>query len=294
MVKSNIIKQKPLENPWVTYIKARIRDNQNFLGIFTGETGSGKTYSAVSVAEQIDNTFDVEKQLVFNFENAMKVLTSDWFIKLKWKILIWDEPQIEMDNQDWQSRLSKLINYLLSTFRHDNVILFWASPYKSFLNTKALKLVHAEILCKGWSPKTKLCTTIPRLQQYNDAKRRTYPHKLYVKLEDGGFLGMDEWHIKLASAKLLEIYEINKTNFTNSLKKDIIGEMSRIKEQKNAKEHNYLEDTLKFKELYDKYDGDLFKIQQEIPQYPLSRLKFLRNELNLPKNPPKRLEATPQ
>lgn len=39
------------------YIHKRIEENRNFIAIFTGDTGSGKSYSAIRLAEMVDTTF---------------------------------------------------------------------------------------------------------------------------------------------------------------------------------------------------------------------------------------------
>ncbi|MHB1470090.1 MAG: hypothetical protein ACYCSA_00950 [Thermoplasmataceae archaeon] len=43
---------------WILqYIHKRIEENRNFIAIFTGDTGSGKSYSAIRLAEMVDTTF---------------------------------------------------------------------------------------------------------------------------------------------------------------------------------------------------------------------------------------------
>lgn len=274
MVNSNVIYEVENEPSWITYIKNRIEDNQNFIGIFTGATGSGKTYSALSVAEQIDPKFDVKRQCIFKFKQALELIRSEWFKKeLDWKIIVWDEPQIEMGNRNWQSQMNKFINYLLTTFRHRNVILLFASPYKSFLDSQSMKLVHGEFKCMGWSDKTKLSRVKPRLLQYNDDKQKIYPHKLYVHTIDDGFNAIDTWEVLKASNLIAIEYEKLKTIFTDNLYKEMDEGMSGSVMQKGNR--NFIEEQDYFNEIADKHKGNLYLIQKEFPNKSISTLKGL-------------------
>ena len=116
-MKQNLVRYKEGILSWIHWIYSRItRKNQNFIGLVQGPTGSGKTWSGISIAYMLDNSFDVTRQLVFSFQELMNTVNSDWFRKKRIKVIIWDEPQIEISNREWQSKTNKLLNYLLSTF----------------------------------------------------------------------------------------------------------------------------------------------------------------------------------
>lgn len=278
MVKSNIIYEVKDEAFWVSYIKNRIEDNQNFIGIFTGATGSGKTYSALSVAEQIDPNFNVKKQCIFKFKDALALINSEWFKdELQWKIIVWDEPQIELSNRSWQSRLNKFINYLLTTFRHRNVILLFASPYKSFLDSQSMKLVHAEFKCQGWDGRTKLCKVKPRLLQYNDDKQKIYPQKLYIHTIKDGFQGLDIWEINKVSDKFAEEYEELKTSFTTKLYTEMDKDINEGNKQKvivkNQKDYN--QELEEFGKIYELANGKSGIIINYYPNKSISTIKHM-------------------
>jgi len=51
------------------------RQNKNWLAIVCGETGGGKSYSALTIAEVIDPEFSIDR-VVFSAEEFMALLNS--------------------------------------------------------------------------------------------------------------------------------------------------------------------------------------------------------------------------
>ena len=266
MVKGNVVKAVQGEKAWVTYAKHRIRDNQNFVAVITGETGSGKSYSALSYCLQIDPTFNPEKQVVFYFKDLMQLINDDEFHNRQWKIIMWDEIQIEMSNRKWQSKLNQSIIQLLSTFRAQNIILIMTAPNKSMLDAQVKKLLHAEFKCKGFIKKTNLCKIMPRYCQYNPDKDRVYPHKLMHNRSGIGYIPVDNWYIGKAPKDVLKVYEDKKARFNKDLNRKIESNITVVAEKVNDEG---FDKTKKLMELYDKYGEDYIMINEELPHLSL-------------------------
>ena len=232
----NVIMYKKGEDSFIRWIKKRIKNNLNFIGLFQGATGIGKTWSAISIACQIEDTFE-PKQIVFDLKQLMGVINADWFRKKKWKIIIFDEPQISISNRNWQSTTNKLMNYLLSTFRHQNIILFFASPYSDFLDSQSMKLLHCIFECLGVNKKKKLSKIKPKIQQYNSHLKKTYQHPLYV-IRNKKIKPLREWFISKPPQNLIDAYEKAKEEFTSNLNKEILNQIDKLstdkKEEKNV------------------------------------------------------------
>lgn len=220
------------ENSFITYIKKRIKHNLNFVCLFQGASGIGKTWSAISMAQQIDPEFDTERQVTFDFKETMTLINNEWFKQKKWKIIIFDEPQISISNRTWQSLANRLMNYLLSTFRHQNVILIFCSPYKDFLDSQSVKMIHCIFECMGVDKKKGLSKVRPKLQQYNSSMKKTYQHRLYV-IGKGKVRPMTEWLINKPTKESIDIYERRKTEFTSRLNKDIQKSLDDMTSDKN-------------------------------------------------------------
>ena len=219
------------ENAWVTYIKNRIRSNLNFIAIAEGSVGTGKSWAMLSVAYQIDPNFNI-KQVAFSFREVMQIINADWFKTQKgFRVILFDEPQTDISNRAWQSLTNRLMNYLTSTFRHQNIILLMATPYSDFIDSQTQKLIHCKFVVKGHSRQTKLTLIRPKLQQYNSQMKKYYNHSLMVSSKKGVFK-LTQWRVTKPPAHLIKPYEEKKTAFTSGLNKQILDQLEGI-EKKN-------------------------------------------------------------
>lgn len=238
----NMIMYKQGEHSWIRYIKMRIRANLNFLALAEGSTGAGKSWAMLSVAYLIDPTFDI-RQVAFSFKEVMKIINADWFKKKKWKVILFDEPQTSISNRQWQSLANRLFNFLLSTFRHQNVILLFATPYADFIDVASQKLLHCKFEVKGHSVKTNLTTIRPKLLQYNSRMKKFYEHSLYVmhKGKAGGSTKLVKWNVPKPPQHLIDPYEEKKSAFTHSLNKDIECQLDTMETKQKEKDNPTIE-----------------------------------------------------
>lgn len=207
---------------------------------------SGKSWFDLSLAYDIDPDFDV-RQVAFSFEKVMEIIQSDWFSKKKYKIIIFEEVQTSISNREWQGLVNKLFNYLLSTYRHRNIILLMNSPYTDFIDSHARKLIHVVFEIRGHSEITKKTRCRPKILQYNSKLKKFYEHSLYVlrnhRQSKQIYLLMDK-----PPKHLIKPYEKAKYEFTNNLNKEIISDLEK---HNNKEEKNGGWDKEKVKELYD-------------------------------------------
>ncbi len=221
----------------ISFIKKRLTTlNSNWIELFSGESGSGKTWSAISQCESIDPNFDVSKQVVFSFKQFMKVVNSEWFKNLKWRLIIFDEPQTEVSNRKWQSLTNQLLNYLMTTFRHQNIATIFCCPYKDFLDSASMKMVHCETQMVGIDKKACLVKTKPRLQQYNPSMKKYYQHRIQVMSPGGKVIPLTWDYIPKPSKKAIELYEEAKTRFTTQLNLNIERKLAAMGEDDGRKE----------------------------------------------------------
>jgi len=225
---TNLILYKQGEHSFVRWIKKRIKKNLNFFAGFHGATGIGKSWAGISIAYSIDPNFEV-RQIVFSFKQLMEVLDSDWFKKKEWKIIIFEELQTSISNRQWQALTNRLFNYLISTFRHQNIILLFNSPYSDFLDSQTMKLVHCKFDVLGHSTKTKLTHLRPKLLQYNSERKKYYFHFLQVMHKGKrGAKKLENMYVSKPPKHLIEPYEKFKAEFTANLNKDIQRQLNQI------------------------------------------------------------------
>jgi len=233
-----MILYKKGEASWVRWIKKRIKNNLNLNGVFTGPTGIGKSFAAIDIAIQIDPEFNVTKQVAFSFPGLMRIInqfnnkTEFNLHNKKYKIVIFDEAQISTNRRDWQSKVNKFLNHLLSTYRHQNIITFFTSPYEDFLDSAALKLFHVKFECRGWSKKTKKSRIVPKIFQYNAQRSKMYEHPLYV-IHKSGAVPLRSWSVNLPPKEMTDLYETEKFKFTNALNQKITQELEILEHADN-------------------------------------------------------------
>ena len=255
------------ESSWVRWIKKRITHNLNFVSLAQGPTGIGKSWAMLKLAYDIDSTFTID-QVAFDFKGVMEIINAEWFKKKKWKIIIFDEAQTSISNRQWQSKANKLMNYLLSTFRHQNIIFLFTSPYSDFLDSQSMKLLHCVFDCKGWNKKTKKSTMRPKLLQYNSKMKKFYEHSLYA-IKKTGTYKLTKWSLSPPPKFLVEPYEKRKKAFTSNLNQEIMNDLIVDTIKKDELTGKSLLDTGTARQraarrLYVQYEGNLDKVSLEL------------------------------
>lgn len=245
MADALIVVTEKKEPYWITYIRRRITNKKNFLCLLYGPTGSGKSWTGLSIAHQLNPDFN-PKRIIFGLKGLMELINSGENFPAG-TCFLWDEFQVGASNRDWQSLANKLLNQLLSTFRHKNYILLITCPYADFLDSHARKLLHAEFEITGIDYNEGKTKVKPMLLQYNSRMRKWY-YK-YLRVATGkGASPVKLWRVGKAPAWLIDEYELKKTGFTAKLNKSIEEQLDKIEQKVNpkkkdltAKQRNVLE-----------------------------------------------------
>jgi hypothetical protein len=259
------------EPSWPKWIKKRVRNNLNFVALFTGDTGVGKSWSAIEISRQIDPEFNSVKQVAFNFAGLMRIINKfnnegldDELYNKKYKVVIFDEAQTDVNRHEWQSKTNKFLNYVLSTFRHQNIIVFFTTPFEDYIDSNALKLFHAKFECQGWSKKTKKSTLRPKIFQYNPQKRKMYNHSLHI-ITKTGVKKMVTWNINCPPKELTDPYEKEKFKFTNALNMKITLELEAMEKADNEIPKNKQLNPLSCQpDIWEEVNKNGYKTQQKL------------------------------
>jgi len=195
-------------------IKNRLLEqNKNWLAIITGGTGSGKSWSALRLAEMIDPDFNITK-VCFTSKDFMKTLNSDK-IK-KGACIVFDEAGVGIPSREWYSVSNKLINYVLQTFRHRNLAVIFTTPSFEFIDSQARKLFHFYFETMKIYRRAGVCILKPLMIQHNPRLGKTYfkypeyPEGLLKRLK-----------VHKPSHELIMAYERKKKLFSKKLGEDI-------------------------------------------------------------------------
>lgn len=228
------------EKYWITYIKRRIKKNKNFLGFISGQTGSGKSYCSLRIAQDIDPDFSID-HVVFRSTELMDLINSG---RLKsGAVIIFEEMGVDANNKNWQSTTNKMLNYLMQTFRHKNYIMIMNSPMMDFVDAGLRKLFHAELQTIGIDLSKNEVKLKPHLLQYNPRNKKWYYKRLKVTTNQGKF-PISVWRVGKPSKPLLKDYEAKKRVYTDALNKQISDELQQANKKGKPKLTQVQEDTI--------------------------------------------------
>ena len=218
-------------NPVINWLKNRIhKQNKNNLIIICGETGSGKSWRALRIAEALNPKFSMD-YVVFKSREFFNLLTTG---KLKkGSVIIWEEGGVEASNRNWYSILNKQINYAFQTMRHRNFTLIMTVPSIGFIDSALRPLFHLYIECLYIDRVNDCCKCKVLRMQHNPRLGKTFYKYFRVRGASGlGSIGNPMW-INSPSPELITAYEERKTEFTKDLYKDCLAEID--KAETNAK-----------------------------------------------------------
>lgn len=215
---------------YINRIKNRMNVlNKNWLAIICGETGSGKSYSALSLGAFIGKVHLVFSPFEFlTLINSGKVIKGD--------IIIFDEAGVGMGAREWQSVQNKLLGSVLQTFRNMNCGVIFTTPNLSFIDIQARKLFHSyfETLYIDYDKEETI------LKPYNIEVNSRYD-KIYYKKprytdHDGITYAIAQLSLPKPPKKIIEYYEKRKTAYTEQLNKRALEELTN---KNKPKEHKH-------------------------------------------------------
>jgi hypothetical protein len=210
-----------------------IVSNKNVLGAELGPTGSGKSYRDLRKAElwykfYFNEDFP-EKNICFGVSAAMGLISSG---KLrKGEIIIFEEAGVNLGALDFQNKISKMMNYILQSFRSMNIAIFFNLPYLSMLNSSARKLLHYSFESCGIDPTTKLNKCKPFFHQVNQDTGKVYKKYPIVKFGPRT-KKVKRFNFSMPAPYLVKAYEKKKAEYLKELTMDFKDEVDRLESRK--------------------------------------------------------------
>lgn len=226
---------KAKTNSWARWMVGRtMRQNKNNLISIVGGTGSGKTLSGLSICEimsKMDGVPFTIDHVVFSLKELMDLINSGTL--KKGSKVIFDEPQVSISAREFQSEANKVFNYLLSTFRHRNLTLFFCTPFEKLLDLNTRRLFHCRMETLSINRNNQTCRLKPRFIEYSDFKSEAYRKQLIVMFKDeerSQSRKLFYWDVPRPSKELEDLYEAKKLAFTTRLNKNISERLNKFDE----------------------------------------------------------------
>ncbi len=229
---------------FVRYINSRIKNNKNFLAMFVGATGSGKSYSALKLGEDcneeiLNKPFNINR-VAFNSKRFLEILDKEKLTA--GETIIWDEVGIGLSAREWQTICNRNINAVMQTFRQMRLIVLMTCPDVSFLDSQTRKLLHCLFVTQGIDYKEKEVKTKPLLIQNNPIKSEE-PYKKYLRVvtKKYGVVPYVKHNFGLPRKELRDIYEEKRYKFvTRATIKKALEETNALEERNRIKDKKEL------------------------------------------------------
>ncbi len=219
------------------------KENRNWLAVMVGQTGSGKSYSALSLAKLLDPTFSA-KRVAFNFKHFMDIVSELAGKGTQGEAIIWDETGIDLDSRKFYSTVNILANKILQTFRSDRFNVIFTVPDASFVDTRTRKLFHHVIETKTILRDSGRCVTTwyeSHRSASADKERMWHPRLVF----EGKRHVLKDILIPKPPQDIIKEYEELKSEFNKNLKEFVQGEIEDVKAIQPKKSMDDLRDLMK-------------------------------------------------
>jgi len=216
------------KDSWIRYMRNKLKKNKNNIISIVGSTGSGKTYSGISIGEKMVKGTKVEfgiENIVFSLKGLMRLINGGKLTA--GSVILFDEPQCSISSRDFQTVANKAFNQLISTFRAKNFTLIFCTPFEDLLDKSTRKLFHAVLTTKGIDYVNKTVKLKCKTSDYNSHYGKFYQKFLQVGYKPRGrnkyvYKKLKMWNVSYpASQELVDLYEEKKSNFMDELNRNI-------------------------------------------------------------------------
>ena len=268
LIEHNVGQEGIIFNKWLE--SRLIKHNKNVLSAELGPTGSGKSYRDLRKVELWYEYYFKEKfpteNICFGIASVIDRLSKGNL--RRGEVLIVEEAGVNLGSRDWQSKFSKMFNYILQSFRSMNIALFLNLPYLSMLDSQARHLLHYYAESVGIDYKTGINKCKPFFIQVAQGTGKIYRHYPMVRL-NGRNIKVKRFNYSMPSKYLIDAYEAKKEKYLKGLMKEFSDKV-------NGKEKENRPSDLAFK-CYDKASKEQkthtkIGIEMGISQTHVSRL----------------------
>lgn len=209
------------------------RDNEHFMGCIVGREGSGKSYTAVKIADMVDPNFNADR-IIFDVSKLLRVLRDGDHSPGNFYVL--DEAGVQFGNRTWQDRGQILANQALQLIRSHNLGLIFTLPRLSELDSQAEGRLQALLEMTDKEPGQ----YVELKWKWMDPDRTDDTGKIYKKYpkrRDGGFVKRITRNTFAPpdNTEVIEEYERRKEEFQAGVYDETIELLDDMEEEEEEK-----------------------------------------------------------
>jgi hypothetical protein len=217
-----------------------VRKNKNVLCIVVGQTGSGKSYSTLSLMEGLyryrigkePEPEEIDNHTKFKAKDFMEAMSKPELIK--GDAWVWDEAGIDAGNTEHASIKNRIISWYAQTCRNQHQIIFFTVPAISMIDAKVRRLLHYYIESIDIDYNRKMGILKPLEMQYNTRYDEIYFHRLRNMVgHDRLYEEIEIIGCPMPRKEIIDLYEKRKTEFTVALNNEIKQKLDQIDNKNN-------------------------------------------------------------
>ena len=253
-------------------VRHRLHDNQlNWLAVWVGPPGSGKSWSALRLCQLIDPTFSTER-VVFDV-NGILERSYEWDLPRGSAIML-DEAGLAIPNRRWYEHANEALGYLMESFRYLGLALLLTVPDPSFIDRVPRSLFNMSLDCVRVDRRREVVIARPYRHQSNPRLGKVYHKQPEIRIPGKGWVKLKTIQFSRPSQELALGYEEARRNYMTAFHTDLLQRgRELVKERLTMRERTSLvlekvgalgEETRK--ELLNArgfYDADLIQVQYD-------------------------------
>jgi hypothetical protein len=174
--------------PWVSVVRRQVHENNNnWVQLTVGETGSGKSSLNLAFALMLDPTFVVDKSRVaFNVRDFVRIVNDlDKIGNPRGKVVMLEEVGVgSSGSKSWMTQEARLLSEVLQTFRSQGTILLMSVPDDEMFLKDGRRLIKALFIAKGVDTNRRLVRCKPFAIKHDTQKHKTYNTYVRVHYHD--------------------------------------------------------------------------------------------------------------
>jgi len=222
---TEIISINPMENPMIKWIKEeRIKKMRNVNIIITGNPGTGKTMSGLTIAMSISPKFK-ENFIATSMEQLINILLEVLKDPQKYvgEVVVYEEPQEEQYKM--RSNTVEAVSFvqILSTFRSLRLILIMTTPRQGHFQKEGREYFDIWLETQNIDEGKALCFLKPKFGFWSEVTKKMFWEYMRVEYKEDIYVN-SLIGVVLPPRSLVKFYETHKLEFqkdsyTNKLKR---------------------------------------------------------------------------